>query len=316
VGGIALLAIIAAIVLFTLPRTETQVPLPAPDTVATAVETPSAATDTQPITAAVPDTPSRPSAEPVTPAKAGASDRAAEPSKPATVRIGSLPSGAVLQVDGKPQRGSTLSLSAGTHQLAISAPGYESHSETLRLRAGETIAWSPSLTRTQAPQPAAPTKPATPPASACATDVKAEDWKNAFHSCMTEALAGRTAAKRDLAMLYMKGRGTPRNEQSGAAYYELAANEGDKTSMLAIADAYEHGDGVKKDEAKALSWYTKAANAGVMDAQSKLGEVYEKGRLGVKKDKSAALGWYRKAAAQGDKDAADKAEDLAKDLAK
>jgi TPR repeat protein len=44
--------------------------------------------------------------------------------------------------------------------------------------------------------------------------------------------------------------------------------------------------------------------------------VYEKGRLGVKKDKSTALGWYRKAAAQGDKDAADKAEDLAKDLAK
>jgi hypothetical protein len=316
VGGVALLAIIAAIVLFTLPRTETQVPLPAPDTVATAAETPSAATDTQPITAAVSDTASKPAADPVTPAKAGASDRAAEPSKPATVRIGALPSGAVLRVDGKQQRGSTLSLSAGTHELAISAPGYQSHSETLRLRAGETVAWSPSLTRAEAPKPAAPAKPAAPPPSACATDVKAEDWDKAFHSCMTEALAGRTVAKRDLAMLYMEGRGTPRNEQSGAFYYESAANEGDKASMLAIADAYEHGDGVKKDEAKALSWYTKAANAGVMEAQGKLGEVYEKGRLGVKKDKSTALGWYRKAAAQGDKDAADKAEDLAKDLAK
>jgi hypothetical protein len=315
VGGIALLAIIAAIVLFTLPRTETQVPLPAPDTVATAVETPSAATDTQPITAAVSDTPSKPAAEPVTPAKAGASRRTAEPSKPATVRIGSLPGGAVLRVDGKTQSGSTLSLSAGSHELAISAPGYETHSETLQLRPGETIAWSPSLTHSAPAKPAAPTTP-TATSSACATDVKGEDWKAAFNSCMSEAIAGRTPAKRELAMLYMRGRGTPKNEQSGAKWYEVAANEGDRTSMLAIADAYEHGDGVKKSDAKALSWYTKAANAGVAEAQSKLGEAYEKGRLGVKKDKNTALDWYRKAAAQGDKDAASKAEDLAKDLSK
>jgi hypothetical protein len=309
VGGVALLAIIAAIVLFTLPRTETQVPLPAPDTAAATPATAASNPDSEPVAAAIADTSSRRAAEPP-------SGRATEPSRPATIRIGALPSGAVLRVDGKQQRGRTLSLSAGTHELAISAPGYESHSETLRLRAGETVAWSPSLARAEAPKPAPPAKPSAPPPSACATDVKAEDWGKAFHSCMTEAVAGQAAARRNLAMLYMKGRGTPRNEQSGAAYYELAANQGDKVSMLATADAYEHGDGVKKDEAKALSWYTRAASAGVMEAQSKLGEVYEKGRLGVKKDKSAALGWYRKAAAQGDKDAADKAEDLAKDLAK
>lgn len=302
VPGIAAVALIAAIVIFTLPRSGGQLQAPP--------------VDSMPAIASVDTAPARDSAAPVAAATVATdSAKTSAPARTATVRLTGLPANAVITVDGQRRTGTSLAIPSGAHRIAFSAPGYADRSESLSLRAGETVNWTPTLTKVAATATPAPPKPQPTPtatASACATEVKSENWKPAFTACMSEALDGSTIAKRNLGMLYARGRGVAKSERSSASYYEAAANDGDRLSMVRIAEDYEQGDGVDKNEATALAWYTKAANGGVLEAQSKLGDVYERGRLGVKKDKAAALEWYQKAAAQGDKAAAKKVKDLSK----
>jgi TPR repeat protein len=218
-----------------------------------------------------------------------------------------------VRVDNRIRVGRSLAVPAGRHALSVSVPGYVPRTDTMVLRAGETITWSPALTPEPPKQPvAAAPKPAAPAGPTCAASVQGEQWAAAFESCMRESLAGSAAAKRNLAQLYERGRGVERSEANAVRWYESAANGGDRDAMYQLATRYDRGRGVKKDAALALQWYTRAGDAGLLSAQLALGEIYEKGRLGVTKDKAKALDWYRKAAAQGSKDAADKVRDLSK----
>lgn len=228
------------------------------------------------------------------------------------MRIAGLPASAEVRVDNRIRVGHSLTVPAGRHALSVSVPGYLPRTDTLVLRAGETITWSPALTPEPPKQPAAAPKTAAPAGPSCAASVQGEQWALAFEACMRESLAGNAAAKRNLAQLYERGRGVERSEANAVRWYESAASGGDREAMYQLATRYERGRGVKKDETQALQWYTKAGDAGLLSAQLALGEIYEKGRLGVTKDKAKALDWYRKAAAQGSKDAADKVRDLSK----
>jgi hypothetical protein len=310
-GGVLAVIAATALIIVGLPKSAPAPVAPAPpDTVVT--RTPAAATpsDTAPPAAAP-----KPNPTPRAPAVAAAPERRVTPPPPrdATVRITGLPASAEVRVDNRIRVGRSLAVSAGRHALSVSVPGYVPRTDTMVLRAGETITWSPALTPEPPKQPvAAAPKPAAPAGPTCAASVQGEQWAAAFESCMRESLAGSAAAKRNLAQLYERGRGVERSEANAVRWYESAANGGDRDAMYQLATRYDRGRGVKKDATLALQWYTKAGDAGLLSAQLALGEIYEKGRLGVTKDKAKALDWYRKAAAQGSKDAADKVRDLSK----
>jgi hypothetical protein len=310
VGGVLAVIAATALIIVGLPKSAPLPVAPAPaDTVGTR---PPAAVpaDSAPKAAAT-----NPVTSPPAPAVAATPERRVTPPPPkdATVRISGLPASAEVRVDNRIRIGRNLTVPAGRHALSVSVPGYLPRTDTLILRAGETITWSPALTPEPTKQPvAAAPKGAAPAGPTCAASVQGEQWAVAFESCMRESLAGSAAAKRNLAQLYERGRGVERSEPNAVRWYESAANGGDREAMYQLATRYERGRGVKKDASLALQWYTKAGDAGLLSAQLALGEIYEKGRLGVTKDKAKALDWYRKAAAQGSKDAADKVRDLSK----
>ena len=79
---------------------------------------------------------------------------------------------------------------------------------------------------------------------------------------------------------------------------KLAADNGDVTAQIAVADRYDTGDGVPNNPAEAAKWCRKAADQGSVDAQLLLGLRYDNGD-GVAKNSVEAVKWYRKAADQG-----------------
>ena len=155
-----------------------------------------------------------------------------------------------------------------------------------------------------------PPKPVRRRESLCELHVTAEAWHEAFASCTSEAQNGNAPAQRRLAMMYLDGRGTGRDEASAARWFTEAATAGDAESMYQLAVSYERGRGIKKDRDAALRFYSQAAEGDHAAAEYALGEAYERGKLGAPKNKNIAIEWYKKAAAQNFRDAADKVRGL------
>ena len=221
-----------------------------------------------------------------------------------------------MKVDGKPTSRRRLAVTVGRHVLDVSQPGYLPRTDTVQLTAGQHFAWSPKLV------PARPSKVAAVAAptlkgggaddAACRQNMASASWRDAHGSCTRAAQAGSAVAQRSVALLFQRGNGVDRSDDSAARWFAQAARNGDREAMFQLAVAYDRGRGLKKDQAAAFDWYSRAGNAGHAEAAFTAGEAYEKGRFGVAKDKAKALEWYRKAAAQGNKDAANKVRDLAR----
>ncbi len=73
-------------------------------------------------------------------------------------------------------------------------------------------------------------------------------------------------------------------------------------ARLKIALMYLHGRGVPRDEQRALAWFGKTANEGFAQGQYWMGRLHEEG-WGTAQDLVEALAWYDLAAAQGSHDA-------------
>ena len=72
-----------------------------------------------------------------------------------------------------------------------------------------------------------------------------------------------------------------------------AAEAGDASAQLDLANRYHFGDGVGRDAEAAYRWMRRAADAGVAEAQSKVGYFLTCG-LGVSADPKGALRWFLK----------------------
>ena len=81
--------------------------------------------------------------------------------------------------------------------------------------------------------------------------------------------------------------------------FRTAAEKGDSAAQYNLAMMYERGIGLPKDEKQALTWYLKSATLGNSNAQFNLGVLFENGH-GTAVDFPQANLWYRKAAVQGD----------------
>lgn len=148
------------------------------------------------------------------------------------------------------------------------------------------------------------------------------------------ASRGSIQAQKQLAEMFLKGRGVPIDKVQSYEWYRTAAKSGDGEALYhigsmnmdgigAIMDrtrgiaylqesaranwapaayrlglAFEEGEGVMVNMTQAVGFYTQAANAGIPEAQFRLARFYEEGRV-LTKDNKQALILYTHAAELG-----------------
>jgi TPR repeat protein len=119
-----------------------------------------------------------------------------------------------------------------------------------------------------------------------------------------QALArdGNADAQNRLALLYINGKGVPKDIAKGVALLRQAAAKNHPVAELNLGILFGAGFGVPKDDAEAVKWYRQAAEQGNPGAQNHLGFAYEHG-VGVVQNYAEALAWYRKAADQDEAEA-------------
>lgn len=114
---------------------------------------------------------------------------------------------------------------------------------------------------------------------------------------------GDPTAMVNLADLVRGGRGCDANPIKAAELLRCAADKGDAAARFNLASRHYAGDGVDRDEAEACRLYAAAAAAGLTSAEFALGALHAIGGDGVPQDLAAARKWYGRAAAKGDDDA-------------
>jgi hypothetical protein len=120
---------------------------------------------------------------------------------------------------------------------------------------------------------------------------------------LAKANGGDVAAELQVAEAYAAGNGAAREPRQlaadykeAAAWYRKAADQGNVTAQIHLADLYRDGRGVTRDMAQAVAWYRKAAETGDAGAQGTLGLLYSVG-MGVARDDVEAYYWLCLAAA-------------------
>ena len=241
-----------------------------------------------------------------------------------------IPAGTRLTVNGIVWQPPMIALPAGTYTLGAELPGHAPVNETVALKPGQTLLWSPSLVATAGTrgkparsvvasrpptrketsrgaakkatptvaQPATVTAAAATPAATCAQSFGAKDWPTALGLCTREAQAGDINAERSLGVMYLQGNGVSRDPRQAFAWFKKAADGGNRDAAYQLALMYEAGRGVPRDATQATAWYRKAALLGDVDAEVKAGIAYENGS-GVDASMDQGIFWYRKAAEQG-----------------
>ncbi len=107
----------------------------------------------------------------------------------------------------------------------------------------------------------------------------------------------------------------PITHHAALEYAQVAAMNGDASSMFDLAWLYQNGKGILHDDQKALYWLDKAANQNEPRAMDAYGMLYMQGRIiqkdpyqngkGILHDDQKALYWLDKAANQNEPRAMD-----------
>lgn len=107
--------------------------------------------------------------------------------------------------------------------------------------------------------------------------------------------------------LYKMGRGTEKNAELSAYWFEQSALHGDVFALNKMGhQAFEEGN-----DTEALEWYLKAAELDDVQGQYNVGFCYESG-IGTEINVGKSKIWYKKAALQGDQLSKDRLNELAR----
>ena len=159
----------------------------------------------------------------------------------------------------------------------------------------------PPKTESPKPEPT-PTVPPQEQANHLYTDamsvLRAGDSAKAAPLFRQAADLGDARAMNELANLYRRGDGLPRNPSEALKWFTKSAEAGNASAMVFLGSMYAAGDGVLKKPADALRWFHQAADAGNLVAMDAIGQMYWSGN-GVPKDDKQAVDWFQKAAAKG-----------------
>ena len=124
------------------------------------------------------------------------------------------------------------------------------------------------------------------------------DYGTALSATRWLAERGYAEAQNNLGLMYVEGKGVPRNYHEAMRWFRLAAEQGYAPAQCNLGVGYDKGRGSSQWYAEALKWYRRAAEQGEAVAQDNLGVMYQKAK-GVKQDDDEAVKWYRVAAEQG-----------------
>ena len=112
------------------------------------------------------------------------------------------------------------------------------------------------------------------------------------------AESGDVSAQSELAFMYAKGEGTPKNDDEAFKWFLKAAEQGDASSQFNLGVMYAKGRSIDQDYAEAFKWYKKAAEQGDVNSQATISTMYMKG-IGVEKDYKDSFDWALRAAKRG-----------------
>ncbi len=145
---------------------------------------------------------------------------------------------------------------------------------------------------------AAPAQAQTPGFAEAVALYQAGRYAEALQVARELALKGNAEAQAMMGVLLEHGRGTKKNLQEAASWYEKAARSGHVGAMFALAMMHLDGRLGKKDLGAAIRWAKKAAEKGHAAAAYNLGLIYS-GVGGLKPDWKEAARWFHRAAERG-----------------
>ena len=135
------------------------------------------------------------------------------------------------------------------------------------------------------------------------TDAQSERDARAAAMWYRKAAAnGDVPAMTSIGILYIAGKGVPRDYVAARKWFLKAAAEGYQEAQYRLGWLYETGLGGGVDNSEALRWYLAAAGQGHVRAQCSLGHMYFLGH-GAEQDFAESFRWYKAAADQGDAEA-------------
>lgn len=123
------------------------------------------------------------------------------------------------------------------------------------------------------------------------------------------AAKGLVMAQYQMARLFEKGEGVPRDLAASRSWTEQAAIGGNVKAMHDLAVFFAEGEAGPQSYSSAAEWFRQAADVGVVDSQYNLALLFEQGQ-GVARDPAEAAFWYGVAGRAGDADGARKSETI------
>ena len=102
----------------------------------------------------------------------------------------------------------------------------------------------------------------------------------------------------ELGRRLIAGTGVPRDQPTGVAWYQRAADAGSPTAAFNVGVMYDRGFVLERNAEKAVEWYRKAIDGGVAPAKHNLALMLRDGR-GAPQDGPKAVALLREAALQG-----------------
>ena len=112
------------------------------------------------------------------------------------------------------------------------------------------------------------------------------------------AHADEVPAMEELGRRLIAGTGVPRDQPTGVAWFQRAADAGSPTAAFNVGVMYDRGFVLERDAEKAVEWYRKAVAGGVAPAKHNLALMLREGR-GAPQDGPKAVELLRDAARQG-----------------
>ena len=132
------------------------------------------------------------------------------------------------------------------------------------------------------------------PVSEAQSAIMQGNYERAVELVRPAADRGNASAQLVLANMYRKGWGVNESLGTAAAWYERSAEQGNVDAQYSLGELFYTGAGVTQNYEKAARWFYRAAKGGKGSApapQYQLGLMYQKGE-GVKEDRVAAHMWF------------------------
>ncbi len=125
-----------------------------------------------------------------------------------------------------------------------------------------------------------------------------KQWRDAYEYWVPEADKGNARAQFYLSMLFSKGLGVEKSEETALTFLMLSAEGDFPPAQYHLGNNYQSGKLIEQDSELALYWWRRSAEQEFVSAQLKMGAVHYLGR-GATKDIDKATEWYRRAANNG-----------------